>query len=47
MYRTLGRDLKQLSLDYAQTGQDLRILVASVESCLLQHCDCAYILAAR
>lgn len=45
--RTLGRDMKQLSLDYAQTGLDALILAASMESCFPQHCDCACISAAR
>lgn len=47
MCTTLGRDLKQLPLDYAQTGMDPGILAASVVSCLPQRCDCACILAAR
>lgn len=47
MCRALGRDMKQLSLDYAQTGLDARILAALMESCLPQRCDCAFISAAR
>lgn len=35
MCRTVGRDLKQLPLDCAQTGLDPRIPDASLVSCLL------------